>query len=252
MILYRIKIWFQVLFTLIATFTGIRCNVMSAEETVENLKKGKSLIRFGDGEFGIYQGKDIHYQVYSMELEKKFIEIKKSFEIEDEECPYILAVPKKFMTVSGFTLMKKRVYVSCWSQARYYFKKNFRHDIKYGEAFLFEKRNKNIYSQIWKHELCPHNVVFVHNSEQYAHDFAKIYNKNVMFIQCPPFNAFEVLENIEEKIMNIITNEKLRQDQVMLTISAGPAGKVLVYNFSRRGYWCIDAGHCWDDPLEGI
>ena len=38
----------------------------------------------------------------------------------------------------------------------------------------------------------------------------------------------------------------------MLTISAGPAGKVLVYRLSKRGYWCIDAGHCWDDPLEGI
>ena len=246
----RIKIWIRVLTSYFLTFSGVKAPIYSAEDTVKVLLAGKSLIRFGDGEFGIYREKDIHYQEWSPELKEYFDKIKAEYEADSEHCNFLVAVPKRFMSISGVQLAKKRVYVSCWSESRYDFKKNFRHDIPYGDSFLFEKNNWKIYSKLWKDEKCPSNVFFVHNLEQYAKLFADTYQKNTMFVQCPSQNAFTVVDDMEQKIEDIIQANNWNPKDVMLTISAGPAGKVLVYKMSKKGYWCIDAGHCWDDPLE--
>lgn len=248
----RIFIWVDVFFSFLATFFGIKATIKSPKETIEEINRGKSLIRFGDGEFGIYRGKDIHYQKWSPELKDWFDKIKREFEAQGEACPYILAVPRRFITVKGTELAKKRVYVSSWSQSRYDFKKKFSHDLPYGDSFLFEKANKDIYSRIWTNENCPENIIFVHNNEQYAKFFADTYKKNTVFVKCSPKDSFAQLEELEAEIRAVIEKNKWGKNQVMLTISAGPTGKVLVYKLSKEGYQCVDAGHCWDDPLEGI
>lgn len=248
----RIKIWHSVIKSFILSFAGIDGFFLNAEETINEILKRRCLIRFGDGEFGIYRQKDIHYQRWSPELQEVFEKIKNEYEADNKHCLYLLAVPKKFLSVNGFKLMKKRVYVSSWAESRYDFKKSFRHDIPYGDSFLFQSNNKKIYSQIWKNEACPSNVIFIHNSWAYAKYFASTYNKNVTFIQCPSKNAFEELNELEARVIKAVEENHWTPEDVMLTISAGPAGKVLVYRLSKRGYWCIDAGHCWDDPLEGI
>lgn len=248
----RVGIWISVLKSFLFTFGGVKGEILDAAQTVSELLKKRSLIRFGDGEFGIYRGKDIHYQPWSAELQEAFEEMKKEYETDSVHCPFLLAMPKRFMTVNGFRLMKKRVYVSSWSESRLDFKRNFRHDIPYGDAFLFEKNNKDIYSKIWKSLVCPENVIFIHNNPVYAEHFANTYNKKVTYVRCPAKNAFFVLADMETEVLRKISENKWSKDAFMLTISAGPAGKVLAWRLSKRGFWCIDAGHCWDDPLEGI
>lgn len=251
-IFQRIGIWGKVIFAFLFSFGGSDKNIYSAQETVDKIADGKSLIRFGDGEFGIFHEKDIHYQKWSPQLKEAFIKIKEDFENLGEDCPFLLAVPQKFMQANGFQLMKKRVYVSCWAQARYDFKREYRKDCAYGDAFLFEKNNKEIYSQIWNRETCPPNVIFVHNNEEYARFFTETYQKNTVHVACPSKNAFEQLDMLEKEILNLIEKNGWTNKDVSLAISAGPAGKVLVYTFSKRGYQSIDAGHCWDEPLENI
>ena len=178
--------------------------------------------------------------------------MKTEYEANSEDCPFLLAVPKRFMAVNGFQLMKKRVYVSSWSESRLDFKRNFRHDIPYGDAFLFERNNKEIYSRLWNNDACPENVIFIHNNAVYAEHFAGTYSKKVTFIPCPARDAFSAVDELKEAILNTVADNGWSKDAFMLTISAGPAGKVLAHRLSKCGYWCIDAGHCWDDPLEGI
>lgn len=248
--LYRIKIWIRVLYSLILTFPGVMCKVLDAEDTVQKIREGKSLIRFGDGEFGIYNGKSIHYQQFSDDLKNKFEEIKSFFEIEGENCPYLLAVPKKYMQCTGFALCKKRVLVSSWAEARNYFKKNFNLNKTYGDAFLFERKNVSIYENIWNAKNDSRTIIFIHNNRIYAEQFQKKYKREVLFIQCPTQNAFEQIEKLENVINNLIALHNLGKENVQIVVSAGPTGKILVYQFSRKGYHSIDAGHCWDDPLE--
>ena len=248
----RIRIWIRVIKSFLFSFWGIKGKIYTAEETVNELLNKRSLIRFGDGEFGIYRGKDIHYQKWSEQLQEAFEDIKREYEIDNQNCPFLLAVPKRFMTVNGFQLMKKRVYVSSWSESRLDFKRNFRHDIPYGDAFLFEKNNKEVYSRIWSSSVCPENVIFIHNNPVFAERFANTYGKKVRFIPCPSKDAFSCIDKLEASILNTVSGNAWPNDGFMVTISAGPAGKVLAQRLSKRGYWCIDAGHCWDDPLEGI
>lgn len=246
----RVEIWIKVILSLLATFNGVENNILDAETTVEKINAGKSLIRFGDGEFGIYKGKNIHYQKWSDKLLCEFEKIKSDFEKEPDKCPYLLALPKKFMSCKGYELAKKRVYVSSWAQSRYQFKREFDTSLAYGDSFLFEKKNKDIYARLFTGDKTARNVIFIHNNESFANAFAKQYGKNVFFVACPSSNAFEQVEAIEECIEKTITDNSLSKDNVLLVISAGPAGKVIVYRYSNKGYHCIDAGHCWDDPLE--
>lgn len=246
----RILIWLRVLRAYILTFSGVKCKILDAEQTVNEILSGKSLIRFGDGEFGIYSGRDIHYQPYSNELRKEFDAIKQDFEIDGVNCRYILAVPKKYMQCSGLELGNKRVLVSSWSDSRLFFKKNFNRELIYGDSFLFEKRNKHIYSKLWTQSEDKRKILFIHNNPEYAESFGKAYNRDVIFYQCPSYDSFRFIDTMLSDIILKIAGHQLNREDVQIVISAGPAGKVLVFHLSKAGYQCIDAGHCWDDPLE--
>ena len=72
----RILIWGRVLSKFFMSFDGVKGTIYSSIDTTECLLSGKSLIRFGDGEFGIYRGKSIHYQRWTPELKQVFEKIK--------------------------------------------------------------------------------------------------------------------------------------------------------------------------------
>lgn len=247
-LMQRIIIWGRVLWALFKTFGGVKCNVLSAEETITEIMKGRSLIRFGDGEFGIYKGKDIHYQVWSSELKECFIKIKEKYQKEQDTCPYLLAVPNKFMKIRSSELIKKRVWASSWAEARLYFKKNFNTNIIYGDAFVFEKKNRELYDKLWKTSSVNKTIIFLHNDEKYAKAFEQRYNKKVIFVKCPAQNTFQDIKAIQQECEDKIATFAV--DELLFVVSAGPAGKVLIYNFTNKGYQCIDTGHCWDEPLE--
>lgn len=243
----RLKIWVEVIKDFIISFRGSRAEILSSEETVKCvLNQNKSIIRLGDGEFNILKGKDISYQKYSISLEKDIKKILKEYFKNSKECKYLLCVPKFFMNSNGIKLIKKRVYVSSWSYSRKIFQKEFPQDIVYGDAFLFAKQNKKNYEEIWK-MANKSKCIFIHNNEKYAKDFEKRYKIPTSFIKIEAKNAYEEIEKIRKEIIQKI--EGINKDDIMVIISAGPAGKVLVYDLANEGILAIDAGHCWDDPL---
>lgn len=249
----RIVIWIDVLKSFIYTFWGIKSNIVSPNDTVNIiLNERKSLIRFGDGEFGIYRGKNIHYQNWSVKLKNEFIKIKQDYEKQVEKSNFLLAIPKEFMSIPGWVLMKKRVYVSSWSQSRYDYKKDWNHNIRYGDSFLFEKKNRDIYGKLWQNNKTPEYIIFLHNNKEFADLFAVTYSKKVEFIKCPAQNAYEKIDFLEKEVFEIIKEKQWNKKDVMVVVSAGPAGKVLIYRLCKKNIWGIDAGHCWDDPLEGV
>ena len=100
---------------------------MSAEETLNfSLKKQKAIIRLGDGEFNIMNGKSICYQDISEKLQQDMKKLVDKYMNNDKECKYLLCVPKYFMECSGFKLIKKRIYISSWAFSRRWFQKKFK------------------------------------------------------------------------------------------------------------------------------
>ena len=248
----RLKIWISVLYNFLLSFRGSKADIMDAKATVKEILNGKSLIRFGDGEFGIYNGANIHYQKWSKELKERFDEIKSVYVNSPRTCPYLLAVPRVFMKCSGFKLLKKRVYVSSWARSRTDFIRRFPQNIVYGDAFVFEKANREVYKKIWSDTGKEKKIVFIHNNAEYAKAFESTYDLQVFFCKCPPENAFEKIDEVKADITDLIKKNGLSADNVMFLISMGPAGKVLAFDLSMQGYHCIDTGHCWDDPLKGL
>jgi hypothetical protein len=240
----------RVLSAFIQTFSGVRCNVLDANGTVASIVNGKSLIRFGDGEFGIYMGHSIHYQPWSESLLAEFISIRAEYEQKGDSCGFLLAVPMKYMQCSGFVLGRKRVLVSSWSESRRYFKNNFNRRYAYGDSFLFEKKNKNVYSLIWSQPGDTRKIIFVHNNAIYANDFANTYHREVIHVPCPSKDAFASYNHLYQSIIDVIHKNELTHNDIQIVLSAGPAGKVLAYHLTKKGYQCVDAGHCWDEPLE--
>ena len=241
----RCKIWIDVFKSLIGSFGKSKANILNTEETIELLEQtGKSFIRFGDGEIGIFRGKSVHYQQWSKELYDNFLKLKEQYE-RDKECTFILGVPYKYFANSSIKLLKKRVLISSWAQSKFYFQREFSPNITYGDAFLFAKGKEDMYSKIWFN--CE-NIVFVHNNIRYAKQFEKRYHKKVFFVEIPSHNTFEQYGNIFNRICDILNT--LEKDKTQVLVSAGPAGKLLVLDIAKMGFRAIDTGRCWDDPLD--
>lgn len=246
MLLQKIK---ALLKTLYYWILSIRCvkksTILDQRDTVDYIVKNKkSIIRFGDGEFFLMDGSDIHYQKYSEKLKKELSFIVDFYLKNYENCDYLLCMPRKYFKCSGFYLLKKKVYIRSWVRPRYVFSKKFDLPVVFGDAFLFTEENISIYRKIWDNQMLQ-KILFIHNNEKYAKKFEEDYGKEVFFIKIPILNAFDQREMILADISRSVKENSID----MVLVSAGPCAKYLVKELSLLGIWAIDTGHCWDEPL---
>lgn len=244
----RCVIWLKTAYYFIMSINCYRnATLLSSEKTIEKIVDSKkSLIRFGDGELLCMKGKSISYQEHNLNLSRELKSIEQTYLREKVDCNFILCMPNEFLKCNGMTLLKRRKWISSWSFFRYYFKHNLDGSIEYGDSFMFSKRYKKIYQEIWKKK---DNIIFVHNKKIYADEFEKSTGKKVIFISIPERNAYACIDNIVNNIKNAIKNLKDLEKSLIL-ISAGPCAKAVVFRLINEEIQIIDTGHCWDDPLE--
>lgn len=241
-------IWSSTLKYFFLSFKSSNSKILTAEETFEKSKKEKKpIIRFGDGEFAYLNKQSIHYQNYNKKLADYLRKIKTDYEADPSGCKYILAVPKRFIGASGFSIMHRRLYISCWSFARYYFRHNFRQDCVYGDAFCFSKKFRKYADEFFRDIVKNRYSIFVHSDKSAYCDFKKKYSTNSNFVKIPSENAFDDFCNIMGVIEKLLLAHK--EDLPVVFVSAGPCGKALVYELSKKGVYAIDVGHFWDSPL---
>ncbi|MGQ4497576.1 GT-D fold domain-containing glycosyltransferase [Vibrio parahaemolyticus] len=238
----KIKTWSVVIKNFITSITVVsRAQFYSDHDLVSiAIKNRKSIIRYGDGEFSILNGKDIYYQDYSEQLKAELNEISCSYLNDSKCCNYILCMPKQFLVCSGLDLLKNKEYIGSWSLTRKIFKKQYDKSITYGDSFLFMAENIDCYNELWKD---AKTIIFVHNNDKYMKNF---HNRHVEYIKVPPNNAYSCKDSILSDIKDIITDK----DNTVILISAEPTAKCIAYDLSSNGYWVIDTGHCWDTPLK--
>lgn len=229
----------------IKSFSGTKIKIMNAYQTIDfTLKENKSIIRLGDGEFKFLIGEEISYQEYNEELKN---ELNKIINEYSKTSKYLLCVPKYFFECNGIKLLKNKDYFLCWSFPRNYFKNHFPKNLVYGDAFSFGNKNTLIYDKLFfnkKYKEC----IFVHNNIIYAENFEKKYNIKTHFVNIPKKNAYTDILKIMNNIFNIVDYKNKKE--IIIVISAGPLGKVLVKKISEHGIIAIDTGHCWDKPLN--
>lgn len=244
-ILKRLKIWNKVFRDYCFSFFPLKGHFLTSDETVKYISSAKkSVIRFGDGEFNILVGGNVHYQVYNSELRKELLEILQNY---TGDSPYLLCVPYHYFSKSNLTL-NKRVLISSWSTPKRTFKKYIKTDVAYGDAFVFARNNDRYnYQRIWEKY---RTVILVHNNKKYFKDVIDLDRQEGFFVKVPDKNSYEFIDEIEYEIEKIYKINNLSQENTIVLLSAGPTAKALVYRMSLKGYKMIDCGHVWDDPLE--
>ncbi len=245
--IFKVNLYIKMFYQYYKSYNGSRNAIFwTPKETVLNIiNEKKSFIRFGDGEFDIIEGKSIHYQDYAENLAYKLNQIIQEYIEGEEKVNYIVGMPDIFIKSTGRFMIRSRLLLSCWSHTRYYFNKYYDKKVHYGNTGLFSVGLEELYEHIWQ-DAHVHKIVFVHNNIKYAEEFEQKYQIKTAFVEIPSTNAFKDENKILHKILELV----LDQNDTMVLISAGPCGKVLAYDLSKRGIWSIDTGHCWDEPLN--
>ena len=241
----RLKIWIKVICDYCCSFFPSKAKILSSEETIDFACTGKkSIIRFGDGEFNIIQGGNVHYQEYNADLERDMLKILNEY---SEKSPYLLCVPYRYFSKNNLVL-NRRVLIACLSTLKKIFKRYINKYVLYGDAFIFSKNNsKKSYQRIWKDSKA---IVLVHNNEMYLKEAFDSKRQKGFFVKVPSKNSYEIIDKIEDVIEKIYIENDLLKENTAVLLSAGPAAKVLAYRMALNGYRMIDCGHVWDDPLE--
>lgn len=215
-------------------------NVYSIEKTIDDVIKYKaSLVRYGDGEMDIINGKSIKFQDYNPELANKLSQILKL----ESNNKLLIAIPEIFNSLDIFTKDEKEFWaISLLKTSKdwfsycdgYYYnaflsRPYLRYKDKSNSEYIFNKI-KSIYKN--------KKVILIEG------EFSRLGVGNDLFdsvksikrILCPNKNAYSSYN----KILDVVCQQN--KDNLIL-ISLGPTAKILVYELYKKGYQAIDLGH---------
>lgn len=217
----------------------LRINISSLDSTLDKLLfNDVSIIRFGDGELKLMNGKSIYFQDYDENLAR---ELRSIIYINDSSL--LIAFPDvftpKILTFSAnlfwnFDLFLKQ------NSYREFDKKNF-YNAFISRPYMDYKNKKDKILFFRKLQNLWHekNIVFIEgvttrnglNNDLYSN------TKSIKRILCPASNAYNKKTQIVEYVKLNITKDTL------ICISLGPTAKVVAYELYRLGYRVLDIGH---------
>ena len=217
-------------------------SILSIDETIQFMKdRPNSIVRFGDGEFMLMNGKSIeNYQLFNPELSLKLTHI---FNTSTKNL--LVCIPEP---VAGIEKYKHSSRVHWTNQIiRDYtmYKNALKKNKVYGNSFVSRPymiyKNKDS-CQSWfdgiKSIFKNKDIVLVEGVYSRSGVGNDLFTgaKRVRRILCPSKNAYDSYD----KILNETC--KIAKDTLII-VAIGPAGKVLTADLAANGYWVLDLGH---------
>lgn len=216
-------------------------NVKDVDATIALLKtQKKSMVRFGDGELQLIQGKDIPFQKFSERLSSRLKEILSS---STKDCligvPYFIYsskqqlndIPKLFWTSNG---KKFRDSIAKYiSPSNTYYAAEFTIASEAYKNFNCEKYWIDLQS-IWQNK----DITIICGETVFQKIRFNVFDnaKSIEYLYAPSVNAFDSYDDIFQKAL-AIDNSRL------ILVILGPTAKVLAYDLAQNGYMAIDIGH---------
>lgn len=204
------------------------------EEVSDLIRKGKSLIRFGDGEVHIINFGSIHYENFNAKLREIFLNIIKGYTIE---APYVLGLNTWALEKSNIEL-RKHGQLYCWLPLKVQFQLIFPKNIKYFDASLFYRRN------IFEKYVLPYienkHVILISKKDNCDHVAKKMMFRNISYVHTPDFHSYTKIHEITSRIDEILLGKN--RNDVVLLVSCGPASKVVCYEYAMKNIQSIDVG----------
>lgn len=213
--------------------------IISPEDLITTISKGKSLIRFGDGEALIMTGRDIYYQPTSKKLNKIFRKIIAHY---DEQAPFVLCLPTVELSETSASLKARERY-RIWRLFRVFFPLRMRNDLAYGDYVTFYR------GQAFEKVLSPYikdkHLICVANTKTLDETLQELLtqkSKQASFVFAPSVNAYQAEEKIKADID--LALQKTKPDtKPLILLAIGPASKALAFEYCQQGIQSLDIGH---------
>lgn len=218
-----------------------KLRVMSIDETIDSMiNTDKSLVRFGDGEINIIEGKTTKFQQFDKVLADRLSDI-----LRYRDDRIMVGIPDIFESLDGYTKKSARF----WKEHLFFSRKTY---IKYCDA---EKLYANAFFSR-PYYICKDKT----KSGRWFHKMKEIWeNKDIVIVEgetthmgvgndlldntasicrilCPAHNAYLAYDQIREACM------EMEKDKLFL-LSVGNTAKLLVLDLVEAGYRVIDIGN---------
>lgn len=214
---------------------SFKARLLTEEELISEIKKGKSLIRFGDGEINLMLGLRNHYQEFSSTLQKVMFEIVESY---NQNSPYILSVPR-FINCANREL-KNMGKLQVWLPLKVMFGIYFNKSATYLDAHCF------YYDGYFERTVGPaivdKHVVLITNQQTIdkQKNNSNIPWTKISYVSVPEEEALSSYESIKVKINETINPAEV--GETVLLFAMGPVGKQLAFEFAKNNIQSIDIG----------
>lgn len=218
-------------------------NVLSIDDTIDKLKTGYSMVRFGDGEFKIMGGiSQNNYQNTDAGLSEG---LKKVIKSAEENSKLLVCIPSMANLLENSTEQSKKYWTIHFVKCIKHYKENCRKDAIYGDAFVTRPymtfKDRSRCSEWFKEirSLFDYKEFVLIEGKYSRLGVGNDLFKNVKSLErilCPPKNSYEKYAEILEEAKKISKNKTI-------LLSIGPAGKMLAYELFKDGYTVLDIGH---------
>lgn len=208
---------------------GVYPKVVDENQTVEAVLRGKSITRFGDGEFRLAMGGEQNVsQVNHPKLRRELCEI--------------LATAQDFCLVAIPNMSEKYPKWDSWKKYVNKYPRLLNPSMTYYSAFISRPDSATVIDKpeyyeriesLWRGK----DVVLVRGSERsLVEGRGPMLSANRVFpVICARRDAYTDIDDIEKVVVALNVNRVL--------LCAGAMATVLAYRLARRGFHALDLGH---------
>ena len=213
--------------------------ILSVKESAQYiLKEGKSLVRFGDGEFKIMAGSVAVFQKKNEQLSKRLNEI---FDSKDENIimgiPYSCCHSFNSLMASGDKISRRFLY-DFWGKNTDWILNRVQKDRVYIEAGIFSHEDIKDSCEIMRNLWRDKDITIISGDRVFKDIKHNVFDcaKSIEYINAPTVDAFEKYDEILKEAKKIDKNR-------IVCIILGPTATVLAYDLAQEGYQALDLGH---------
>jgi hypothetical protein len=217
------------------------------------LTSNKSVIRVGDGTFGYLLGSSIIFNNWQFRYNHTFAKKLDTVLIDGQTDKVLFCYPYEFILKSKgeFTTEDKSDEWSIWVTAKVMLARYLKPGKLYGSSFCFHPTyNPGIdFLKLKAHFSTKHIIIITSNIERFL-DIKLGLSTN--FIEGPSSNAWEIYEELEQKTFAMVREKDWAKNDILIMVSAAEAAKVMVSDFSAKGYTAWDTGQFFDLAAKEI
>jgi hypothetical protein len=217
-------------------FFGSKLNYFELNEVIKQLKSGKTLIRWGDGETALARDKDIWFQSSNSDLTKQF----NNFWVNQQD-EIVFSLPRKALEKNILQYLIRRH--DFWKEfsSRVYFasKNNLVKNRRFAESHIWYENFEILIPALI--EIIKFKPVLLIASDL---DIFKHLNNTFSkldFIPIPKKETFGEKDSITDKIDKWVDKNSDDGKPVIL-LAAGPVGKLIAYDKNRIAQF-VDIGY---------